>query len=64
VGNIAAAGCCCADVAAVLLLLLLLLLLVASVSGCIYMQIAKIVFNLPPPSALAIDGAFLEPTCS
>jgi len=44
--------------------LLLLLLLVASVSGCIYMQIAKIVFNLPPPSALAIDGAFLEPTCS
>jgi len=62
VGNIAAAGCCCADVAAVLLLLLLLL--VASVSGCIYMQIAKIVFNLPPPSALAIDGAFLEPTCS
>jgi len=63
VGNIAAAGCCCADVAAVMLLLLLLLL-VASVSGCIYMQIAKIVFNLPPPSALAIDGAFLEPTCS
>jgi len=63
VGNIAAAGCCCADVAAVMLLLLLLLL-VASVSGCIYMQIAKIVFNLPPPSALAIDGAFHEPTCS